>query len=178
MWPRTWRRIVASILLAAALSACSPALNWRNVILGSLRFTLPCKPDQAERNVVLGGVSRTLDMRGCEADGALFAVSRIEVESAGEATVLVQAWRAAALAALQAVPATVADLTPPIYRGVPDANPQAWLRAQGRQPRGGDVQAQLGWLVVGREVFHLAVYAPHLVPAAVAPMMTDIDLPQ
>jgi hypothetical protein len=60
---------------------------------------------------------------------------------------------------------------------VPDAHALAWLRAQGRQSQGGDVQAQLGWLVVGREVFHLAVYAPHLVPAAVAPMMTDIDLP-
>lgn len=173
----TWGRCLAYSALAIALCACSPALNWRNVILGSVRFTLPCKPDQAERDVVLGGVSRTLEMRGCEADGALFAVSRIEVESSADAAVLVQAWRAAALAALQATPATVEDLTPPTYRRLPDAHALAWLRAQGRQPQGGDVQAQLGWLVVGREVFHLAVYARHLVPAAVAPMMTDIDLP-
>lgn len=173
----TWGRCLAYSALAIALCACSPALNWRNVILGSVRFTLPCKPDQAERDVVLGGVSRTLEMRGCEADGALFAVSRIEVESSADAAVLVQAWRAAALAALQATPATVEDLTPPTYRRLPDAHALAWLRAQGRQPQGGDVQAQLGWLVVGRDVFHLAVYAPHLVPAAVAPMMTDIDLP-
>lgn len=173
----TWGRSLAYSALAVALCACSPALNWRNVIVGSVRFTLPCKPDQAERDVVLGGVSRTLEMRGCEADGALFAVSRIEVESSADAAVLVQAWRAAALAALQATPASIEDLTPPTYRGVPDAHALAWLRAQGRQPQGGDVQAQLGWLVVGREVFHLAVYAPHLVPAAVAPMMTDVDLP-
>ena len=173
----TWGRCLAYSALAIALCACSPALNWRNVILGSVRFTLPCKPDQAERDVVLGGVSRTLEMRGCEADGALFALSRIEVESSADAAVLVQAWRAAALAALQATPATVEDLTPPTYRRLPDAHALAWLRAQGRQPQGGDVQAQLGWLVVGRDVFHLAVYAPHLVPAAVAPMMTDIDLP-
>ena len=173
----TWGRSLAYSALAVALCACSPALNWRNVIVGSVRFTLPCKPDQAERDVVLGGVSRTLEMRGCEADGALFAVSRIEVESSADAAVLVQAWRAAALVALQATPASIEDLTPPTYRGVPDAHALAWLRAQGRQPQGGDVQAQLGWLVVGREVFHLAVYAPHLVPAAVAPMMTDIDLP-
>ncbi len=173
----TWGRCLAYSALAIALCACSPALNWRNVILGSVRFTLPCKPDQAERDVVLGGVSRTLEMRGCEADGALFALSRIEVESSADAAVLVQAWRAAALAALQATRATVEDLTPPTYRRLPDAHALAWLRAQGRQPQGGDVQAQLGWLVVGRDVFHLAVYAPHLVPAAVAPMMTDIDLP-
>lgn len=177
MWRFTWGRCLAYSALAVALCACSPALNWRNVIVGSVRFTLPCKPDQAERDVVLGSVSRTLEMRGCEADGALFAVSRIEVESSADAAVLVQAWRAAALAALQATPASIEDLTPPTYRSVPDAHALAWLRAQGRQPQGGDVQAQLGWLVVGREVFHLAVYAPHLVPAAVAPMMTDIDLP-
>lgn len=178
MWQLTWGRGLTYSVLAVALCACSPALNWRNVTLGGLRFTLPCKPDQAARDVVLGGVSRTLDMRGCEADGVLFAVSRIEVESAGDAAVLVQAWRAAALAALQVTPATVEDLPPPTYRGVPNAHALAWLRAQGRQPQGGDVQAQLGWVVVGREVFHLAAYAPHLVPAAVAPMMTGIDLPQ
>lgn len=174
----TWRRALGYCALAVALCACSPALNWRHVILGSLRFTLPCKPDQAERDVVLGGVRRTLSMRGCEADGALFAVSRIEVASASDAAVLVQSWRAAALAALQATPATIEHLTPPSYRGVPDAHALAWLRATGRQPQGDDVQAQLGWLVVGREVFHLAVYAPHLLPAAVGPMMTDIDQPK
>jgi hypothetical protein len=173
----TWVRAVACAALLMTLCACSPALNWRTIVLGSLRFTLPCKPDQAQRDVVLGGVSRTLEMRGCEADGALFAISRIALNPADDAAALVQAWKAAALTVLQANPAAVENGTPPNYRHLPDAHVLAWLRAQGRQPQGGDVQAQLGWLVVGREVFHLAVYAPHLVPAAVAPMMTDVDRP-
>lgn len=147
-------------------------------MLGSVRFTLPCKPDQAQRDVVLAGVSRTLEMRGCEADGALFAISRIVVEPTDDAPALVQAWRGAALTALQAIPTTVEDVKPPSYRGVQDARALGWLRAQGRQPQGDMVQAQLGWLVVGTEVFHLAVYAPRIAPNAVAPMMTDIDQPK
>lgn len=178
MPPLSWGRAVACSALAVVLCACSPALNWRNVILGSLRFTLPCKPDQAQRDVLLAGVSRTLEMRGCEADGALFAISRIALAPSDDAAALVHAWRAAALTALQAPPAAVEELVPPNYRGLPDAHAIGWLRAQGRQPQGDAVQAQLAWLVVGREVFHLAVYAPHLAPAAVAPMLTDIDRPQ
>jgi hypothetical protein len=153
-------------------------LNWRNVILGGVRFTLPCKPDQAQRDVVLAGVSRTLEMRGCEADGALFAISRIALAPSDDAAALVQAWRTAALTALQAPPTAVEDMALPNYRRLPDARAMGGVRAQGRQPQGDAVQAQLAWLVVGREVFHLAVYAPRLVPSAVAPMMTDIDLPQ
>jgi hypothetical protein len=178
MLPATWGRAVACGALGVALSACSPALNWRTLTLGGLRFTLPCKPDQAQRDVVLGGVSRTLDMRGCEADGALFAISRVALEPADDADALVLAWRVAALAALQATPSTVEDVSPPNYRKMPDVRTPVWLRAQGRQPQGAEIQAQLSWLVVGREVFHLAVYAQHLVPTAVAPMMTDIDRPQ
>ena len=145
--------------------------------MGSLRFTLPCKPDQAQRDVVLGNARRALEMRGCEADGALFAISRIALEPADDASALVQAWKAAALSAMQATPSTVVDVAPPTYRRLPEANTPVWLSAKGRQSQGPEVQAQLGWLVVGREVFHLAVYSPHLVSAAVAPMMTDIDRP-
>lgn len=172
------RHSIAGAVLVAALGACSPALNWRTLPLGSLRFTLPCKPDQAQREVVLAGVNRMLEMRGCEADGALFAISRIVVGPAEDADAQVQAWRAAALAALQSPPGKAEEVTPPNYRGLPGARAAAWLHAQGRDPRGSEVQAQLGWLVSGREVFHLAVYGPHLVPATVAPMMTGIDQPK
>ncbi|MDZ7939019.1 MAG: hypothetical protein U5M53_12360 [Rhodoferax sp.] len=178
MLKSSWRARAVAGALAMTLCACSPALNWRTVGLGSLRFSLPCKPDQAQRDVPLGGTSRALEMRGCEADGALFAISRVVLDRPEEAAELVQAWRTAALAALQAAPAAVEDVAAPHHRKLPDVQAVAWLRAKGREPQGSEVQAQLGWLVVGREVFHLAVYAPHLVPSAVAPLMTDIDRPQ
>jgi hypothetical protein len=174
----TGARAAACIALATALYACSPSLNWRTLTLGSLRFTLPCKPDQAARDVVLGEASRALEMRGCEADGALFAISRIALEPADDASAIVQAWKVAALTAMQAKPSTVLDVAPPSYRRLPEAKTPVWLSAKGRQSQGAEIQAQLGWMVVGREVFHLAVYSPNLVSAAVAPMMTDIDRPQ
>jgi hypothetical protein len=178
MRQQIWGRLAICWAFVTLLGACSPALNWRFVPLGSLRFTLPCKPDQAQREVWLAGANRILDMRGCEADGTLFAVSRVAVDNPQDAAALVQSWRTAALASLQAAPSAVEDIAAPQYRRLPDVQAMIWLRATGRQPQGGEVQAQLGWLVLGSEVFHLAAYAPHLVPAVVAPMMTDIDRPQ
>ncbi len=134
-------------LLPAALlvAACSPALNWRQAPLGGLRFALPCKPDPAAREVTLAGRSVPLDMQGCEAAGALFAISRAQVGDATAVPAVLQAWRSAALAALQA-----------------DAP---------------SVQAQLAWLVLGSDIYHLAVYADRLGADMTEPFFTDIASP-
>ena len=61
------------------LAACTPSLNWRQVPVVQLAALLPCKPDHAERQVELLGAQQALAMWGCEAGGALFAVSQMPV---------------------------------------------------------------------------------------------------
>ncbi len=162
---------------ALALAACSPALNWRQAPLGGLNFSLPCKPDRAQRTVNLGGRDVALEMQGCEAQGALFAISRARVGDATAIHEVVQAWRASALAAMRADVAAATVLAAPGHAGVPGLASAAWLRAAGQRPQGGKVQAQLAWLVMGGDVYHLAVYADTLAADMTEPFFTDITLP-
>ena len=68
------------IVILAALSACTPTFNWREVRFeqAGLSALLPCKPDRATRVVQLGGQAVTATMAGCEAGGAMFTVALYE----------------------------------------------------------------------------------------------------
>ena len=86
------------VVLAAALGACSPVFNWREVPIADdgLVALLPCKPDRATRNLPLGGDrSVAVDMTGCEAGGATFAVAHAAADDAAQADAWMRAWRAA-----------------------------------------------------------------------------------
>ncbi|MBC7916451.1 MAG: hypothetical protein H7Y28_01450 [Rhodoferax sp.] len=144
---------------ATLLLACSPALNWREVPLGGASVMLPCKPDQAQRTVAMGGRDVVLSMAGCEAAGALFAVSHVQGGSAAHAATLLAEWRAASLQAMRSSTAT--ELPAPAGAG---RAPALFLAAQGQRPDGTVVQARLAWWLVGDVVFHMAVYADRLTP--------------
>ncbi|MBX9817155.1 MAG: hypothetical protein K2X79_03950 [Burkholderiaceae bacterium] len=173
-----WATVRRWLLPAAlALSACSPALNWRQAPLGGLSFSLPCKPDKAQRTVTLADRDVPLEMQGCEAQGALFAISRARVGEATAVPEVIQAWRASALAAMRADAAAATVLAAPSHAGVPGLASAAWLSAVGQRPQGGKVQAQLAWLVLGGDVYHLAVYADTLGADMTESFFTDITLP-
>jgi hypothetical protein len=67
--------------MGVVVGACSPSLNWRAVPVQHLVAMLPCKPDQAQRTVDLAATPYTLAVWGCEAGGALFAVSHMRMQS-------------------------------------------------------------------------------------------------
>ena len=56
---------------------CSPIFNWREVPIGGdgVIALLPCKADRAARMLPLGAETVAVDMAGCEAGGATFAVA-------------------------------------------------------------------------------------------------------
>jgi hypothetical protein len=141
------------------LMACSPALNWREVPLGGSAVLLPCKPDQAQRTVAMAGRDVVLSMAGCEAAGALFAVSHVQAGDAAHAEKLLAEWRAASLQAMRSSTAT--ELPAPVGAG---RAPAVLLAAQGQRPDGTAVQARLAWWLVGDAVFHMAVYADRITP--------------
>jgi hypothetical protein len=157
-------RFIQPVLLGAilALSACSPALNWRESFAGpnhSLKFLLPCQPDHASRTMALGGESIELRMQGCEADGILFAVSWIELRDAGRSGAVLAQWQTAMLATMRAdTPQSQsfalkgADVQPAAVR----------LHASGRRDNGSAVQAQGVWFARDGRVFHAVMYADKL----------------
>lgn len=147
------------VLCAAALGGCSPTFNWREARHdeAGLRFLLPCKPDAAAREVPLAGQAVRLQMQGCEAGGATFAVAAARLADAAQAGRAVADWRAALLATLH-TPAPVAERAQPV-QGAPA--PGQRLQLEGRQANSGQpAHAQALWFGRGEWVFQAVLIEP------------------
>ncbi len=112
--------------------ACTPALNWRETrfATSSLRVLLPCKPDKAQRDVDMGGRVLRLEMLGCDAEGATFAISHVVVRDAAEVPRLLQGWKQAVLTHLGATELREAAWVPAGAWGLPQS-----VRVHARAPR-------------------------------------------
>jgi hypothetical protein len=179
------RRWAAAGLTVATL-ACSPVLDWREVRLEGLQAMLPCKPDHGERTVQLGTLEVRMQMSGCEAGGALYAISHVRVQGADQAIAAQAAWRSAALANIQASvvqsqtiklgkPST-AIVVPPGEQSLPTDSALDLLSAQGTQPDGKPVQARLVWIAAGDHLYHVAVYGPKLDNERLETLFIDLRL--
>jgi hypothetical protein len=97
VWHRRWPR---AVLLVAVLTACTPAFNWREVRFegSALVALLPCKPDRAVRQLNIGGAQRNVSMMGCEAGGAMFTVTLMDVQDAQQVRSVLAQWQASSKA--------------------------------------------------------------------------------
>ncbi|RZL90563.1 MAG: hypothetical protein EOP82_15355 [Variovorax sp.] len=124
---------LAALASAAVLAACSPTFNWREVPIADdgLVALLPCKADRATRALPLGPESVAVDMAGCEAGGATFAVAHAAAGDAAQAEAWMRAWRLATRSQLGAGPVVeAAAVLPraaaqpgPVRLDAPDASP-------------------------------------------------------
>lgn len=153
---------VLGLAAVCGVAACQPALNWREARSDShpLVLLLPCKPDHGTREVPLGGAAVQLDMQGCEAAGATFAVSHARLGDPSAAGPVLSGWRAAVLANMRATSATDQPFTLP---GAMTLAPSVRSRALGQRADGRSVAAQAVWFARvgsgGVDVFHAVVYA-------------------
>lgn len=163
------RQLLLLFALAGLLTACSPSLNWREVKsdTGGLNLLLPCKPDRGSRVVPLGGQPTTLQMVGCDAAGATFALAHATLapEAPGVAPLadVLTGWRAATVANIQG------RETAPLAAAVPGADrgegvAPVRVRAAGRRPDGSAVESEALYFSHGRQVFQAVVYATKLTP--------------
>lgn len=132
-----------ALLVSAASAACSPTFNWREVPVGDagLVAMLPCKPDRATRSLPLGSASVAVEVVGCEAGGATFAVAHARAADAAQAEAWLNAWRAATRAQL-------ADARP---TETPATLPRAALQpAPVRLDGSGQAHAHLLWFAQTR----------------------------
>lgn len=140
-------------------------------MLDRLTLLLPCKPDRAQRTVRIGQDDVAMQMAGCEVGEVLYAVSHIQVKSVAGVPDAVQKWQAVALSNLRATsPQRQPWLVP---KG---ANTAVRLLATGQSTHGGAVQAQLAWFSAGLDVYHIAVYAPHLAPEHSESILSDLRI--
>jgi hypothetical protein len=137
---------------AGFLTACAPALDWRDVRpTGTDAILLmPCKPVTQERSLALAGAPVRLSLLACTADGQTWGLAHADVT--------VPARVGAALDELRhAAAANVAGGTAePMPLQVPGATPQAAsvrVRFDGRLPDGRRVQMQVAVFAQGTRVF-------------------------
>lgn len=162
-------RLVSLLLAGLAAVACTPSLNWREVPLGRLTTLLPCKPDRATRPVTLSGKSVTMEMAGCEAGGAMFAISRIQAGDAAQAPELMAALRQASLAQVQ-----TRVVHPQTVMG--DAQTSLDVLVDGKRPDGSALQARFQWVAEGSEVYQVAAYADRLRTEQTEPLFSELRI--
>jgi hypothetical protein len=167
--------------LLLLVSACTPALNWRDVRMesakesansSSLKAALPCKPDAATRKQKLGETQVDLTMMGCIANDLTFTLSRIPLTDPLVANKVLAAWQTAAAANVKAKPA----LTKPAnVSGASALLPAARITLEGTE-----VQAQIVWFAKQSEaavtLYQAAVYAKQANNEAVATFFESLQV--
>jgi hypothetical protein len=148
------------LLMAVALSACSPTFNWREVRLEAapLEALMPCKPETAQRSVPLAGSPTELHLLACETGGLQFAIAWAELDAAAQVPQALAAWRSASLQAI-AVRSEPGDESSTAWAvSVPGATQTLGVQASGQNPAGGAVQTRAVYFGRGTQVFQAAVY--------------------
>lgn len=160
----------------ALLSACTPALNWRETpVPGSgMHALFPCKPDAHVRRVTLLGAEMQMHLASCTAAGSVYAVSHVDVGDPGRVTPVMQKLRSLAAeniggAATVMRPQPVPGMTP---------HPLAErLAVAGRRPDGSAIQAQALFFTQAAVVYQATVVGDRLDTEAVDTFFAALKLP-
>lgn len=89
--------LVLPALSALALSACSPAYNWRDYNSPTVPFSamFPDKPATHTRSIDLNGLKVEMTMTAAEVDGTIFAIGSGQAPDAAGAAAAVSAMKTA-----------------------------------------------------------------------------------
>lgn len=167
------KRMIITIFIFLGVAGCSPALNWRQVPIGSIHAMLPCKPDHAKRSQILGEHTLEITMMGCKADGALFAISFIQAKTPEQARTIMHSWKAASLSNMQAK--NTIDLQNPNISQARQivVQDQLYIQVNGADAKGKATQARLKWMVAGSQLYHWAVYTDEIKADSVEPLFEN-----
>lgn len=141
------------------LAGCSPALNWRDVRFesGTLVALFPCQPDRGTRVVPLGEDSVSMNMLGCEAEGAMLTLARVSANDPGQAAALMHQWRQATLESAGVPLLQEEAFTLRHARAMPAP---VRLHAQGQGRAGAPLAVHVVWFALDDAVYQAAVYEP------------------
>lgn len=163
--------------LAAALAACSPVYNWREVRepQEGIKLMLPCKPDSGRRKLMLAGQSVDVHMTGCEADRTMFTLAYVNMIDADKANTALSEWKAILLDNLHGQMGAVQESVYPV-KAAPVPVPAVRITAVGRRADGGMIRAQAIWFVRGARLYHALTLSEQLNMDAVDNFFSGIEL--
>jgi hypothetical protein len=148
------------------LAACSPTFNWREVRAEAmpLKAMLPCKPDKGARTVPMADRQVQLQVLGCEAGGATFALLSGDVVDPLRSGEVLAQWRQATLANLRSSGAQDRPFLPAGAMALPQS---LRVTAVGQRADGSKVESQAVYFARGSQVVQAVIYADQ-VPAEAA----------
>jgi hypothetical protein len=144
-----------ALAAAALFAACSPTFNWREVPVAEsgLIALLPCKPDRASRALPLGAESVQVDMAGCEAGGATFAIAHASATGPEQAEAWLNAWHAATRGQLGE--AQISEAPASVQRATATPAP---LRLDAQPKQQGAAPVQVLWFAQSQKDGTVALY--------------------
>lgn len=168
-------RVLFSAAIGGLLSACSPALDWRDTpVPGSpLTALFPCKPDSHVRRVVLAGSPRDMHLTSCTANDSVYAVSHVDVGDPARVTEAMHALRA--LAAENIGGAAQGVDAPPV-RGMTPHPLAERLSVLGQRADGSAIEARAAFFTQATVVYQATVVGTRLDPEAVDTFFTALKL--
>ena len=91
------KKISLALLLAAALSACSPQYDWRDYRGTDAPYAVlfPGKPASQTRSIQLDTLSVNMTMTAAEVDGVIFAVGSAQLPDAAQGPAAIAAMKTA-----------------------------------------------------------------------------------
>ncbi|RFP10584.1 MULTISPECIES: hypothetical protein [unclassified Duganella] len=91
------KKISVALLLAAALSACSPQYDWRDYRSNDAPYAVlfPGKPASQTRSIQLDKLSVNMTMTAAEVDGVIFAVGSAQLPDAVQGPAAIEAMKTA-----------------------------------------------------------------------------------
>jgi hypothetical protein len=160
---------------AAALLACSPTLDWRQLRPegSGIAMSFPCKPERRVRDVALQGRPLHMAMFSCAAGGATYALAYADVPDPAAVAPTLAAWREQTAANIGAAPGVPAGLQVAGMTPNPQAGRSTW---SGRRPDGGAVQVQGAFFVRGLRVYQASIVGGGVSGEAAEIYFTALDL--
>lgn len=158
---------------AAALGACSPTLDWREVRVDAagLKVVFPCKPDRETRQVEMAGRAVPVQALACRAGGSTFAVLAADIGGPAAAGEVLRQWRAASLGGMAGETVRAALFHP---RGALELRESVQVVAAGRRLDGSKVESQAAYFARGSHAFQTVIYTSELKPEQADPFFGGI----
>jgi len=168
-------RLPAGVWAAATLTACAPALDWRDTRPegSALQLQFPCKPSMQRRDVPLSGARVNLALYACAAGEQTWGLAVADVGDPARVGPALAELAASAAANLGAA------VGPGQALSVPGSTPNpasARYLLQGRLPDGRAVQMQVAVFAHGTQVFQATVLGEAVPDEAAQPFLASLRL--
>lgn len=166
---------VLSAVVVWGLSACTPALNWREIRPpdSAASALFPCKPDHHTRRVTLAGAELAMHLSSCSAEDGVYALSRIDAGAPDRVTPVLQALRAAAAENIGGASTVQGAQSVPGMTPHPLAQRLGW---RGARADGSPIAMQATFFVQGTQVYQATVVSTRLDADAVETFFSGLNL--